>query len=1086
MRGFDRWRVARLGWAVAVAASMGCIEDPAPAVDDAEVADGALEAGLDARSDSGDAPPRDGGLVDVTPTSDGEVDDPDAEADGGPVEPDGGPADGCPTTAAGDCDRDRDDVPDAIDTCPDVPDPAQRDGDGDGLGDACDLDDDGDGVRDAFDRCPWLPEDAGVADCAGDVDGDGVPDVDDRCPGRDDRVAGACVRALDAHWWTKTATTLRRDGETMLVGTHGGLLRAGPDGGVLGHWTTTDGLAGNRITAFEVGADDAIWVATERGLSVVRPDGLVLLVAHPGERVDDVAVFEGVVYSLFRGQIWRHDRARSAPFDPPVDADGIDDAPVALVSTADGVWRISRDGARRIAPDVVFADGSIADLTPLRGGDIAGPRGPLYVFGDTGMAEVDAATGAVGPWLALGSTVHDVAAAGEALDLATPEGLRRVDPAGRLLPGPRLDEERPPPLPARWVSAAERGSDGALWVATEDGTLRVEGAAATFRLGWAGSACVTGIVELEGQIYISGAHGLRVVGRDGAGRDLPAFRFAPVDRVEVIDGALWVAAEGGISVLDADGEELAAFRRGDVLPDAPITAIVPGAVSDEGVEVWVGTDGGGLARRAADGEWTTFGAGPAPGGLSSDVVRGLAYDDGVLWVATPLGLDRHADGAFGLEPIVGRFSDVAAGGGRVFAASAMGLAVRAADGRYTTLRRQNDGIPDAVGTDEVVAVELVGDRLWLAMAAARRVEAGSLVVRAADPAITEAFSAPLDTVGLPESPPERGARFGRTADGAITYAACGEDLTPGGGALLWGEPRIGAAVDDGGLPDGGPLRRLVEGPEHAPMVVGATRGGAFARTLTADGVEPLVLPLADAVPADCAFPSGGERLWCSFPEVGFGRGFGNDQWNVGRLEAIPALDPDLRAVATESDARGWIASASGVIEVDGGSVQRHHRASTRRAFTSDDTRDVLLAGGLLYAATAEGIVIGDLGDDTWRPLDAAPLPSPSTRAVAPLGEALWIATDAGLALRPVGGGGRGDFGLREGLPSVAIVDVAVDVAGRVWAATPDGLARIDPGGHFDVLGPADGLPGRGAYALHVDADGMLWVQSDDGIARAAP
>ena len=87
----------------------------------------------------------------------------------------------------GDCpgvppdDRDDDGWDDDDDLCPDVPDPAQRDTDGDGLGDACDPDDDDDGIPDAADVCPRVADpdqtdsnDDGLGDACSDlVDGDG-------------------------------------------------------------------------------------------------------------------------------------------------------------------------------------------------------------------------------------------------------------------------------------------------------------------------------------------------------------------------------------------------------------------------------------------------------------------------------------------------------------------------------------------------------------------------------------------------------------------------------------------------------------------------------------------------------------------------------------------------------------------------------------------------------------------------------------------------------------------------------------------------------------------------------------------------
>ncbi len=84
-----------------------------------------------------------------------------------------------PAAAAAD-DRDRDGIPDDFDNCTELPNPAQRDSDGDGFGDPCDADFDNDGLvspRDFFlGFRPCLGR--GVAEdpsCRGqDLDGDGV------------------------------------------------------------------------------------------------------------------------------------------------------------------------------------------------------------------------------------------------------------------------------------------------------------------------------------------------------------------------------------------------------------------------------------------------------------------------------------------------------------------------------------------------------------------------------------------------------------------------------------------------------------------------------------------------------------------------------------------------------------------------------------------------------------------------------------------------------------------------------------------------------------------------------------------------
>jgi MYXO-CTERM domain-containing protein len=69
-------------------------------------------------------------------------------------------------------DLDDDGADDSHDLCPGFPDPAQRDTDGDGIGDGCDTDDDDDGVEDAEDVCPRLYDPDQL-----DSDGDGLGDA---------------------------------------------------------------------------------------------------------------------------------------------------------------------------------------------------------------------------------------------------------------------------------------------------------------------------------------------------------------------------------------------------------------------------------------------------------------------------------------------------------------------------------------------------------------------------------------------------------------------------------------------------------------------------------------------------------------------------------------------------------------------------------------------------------------------------------------------------------------------------------------------------------------------------------------------
>jgi ligand-binding sensor domain-containing protein len=121
--------------------------------------------------------------------------------------------------------------------------------------------------------------------------------------------------------------------------------------------------------------------------------------------------------------------------------------------------------------------------------------------------------------------------------------------------------------------------------------------------------------------------------------DLPSdfvFALAPG-----ADGALWIGTNGGgLARLDKDGrwQSYSKANTNGGLPNDTVRALAPGA---DGA-LWIGTVGGGLARLDKDGRWQSYSTANTKGGLPDDGVsrhrqRGRIPD------GTNRPLSRHSD-----------------------------------------------------------------------------------------------------------------------------------------------------------------------------------------------------------------------------------------------------------------------------------------------------------------------------------------------------------------------------------------------------------------------------------------------------------
>ena len=126
-----------------------------------------------------------------------------------------------------------------------------------------------------------------------------------------------------------------------------------------------------------------------------------------------------------------------------------------------------------------------------------------------------------------------------------------------------------------------------------------------------------------------------------------------------------------------------------------------------------------------------------------------------------------------------------------------------------------------------------------------------------------------------------------------------------------------------------------------------------------------------------------------------------------------------------------------------------------------------------WLATSEGVL--HFGAGLWVVRDLPP-GSPRVTGLSrqAAGGAIWAATDVGLY--QLAGAWR-LFGAADGLPADAMRDVLVDTQGRLWVATPNGVAMDDGGWTSFAVSQVS--------VLAADASGALWAGTSAGLDRIA-
>ncbi|HKQ98926.1 MAG TPA: two-component regulator propeller domain-containing protein [Candidatus Polarisedimenticolia bacterium] len=273
-------------------------------------------------------------------------------------------------------------------------------------------------------------------------------------------------------------------------------------------------------------------------------------------------------------------------------------------------------------------------------------------------------------------------------------------------------------LPQSAVHAVLETPDGFLWVGTEEGLVRFDGAG--FRVYDTSNTPalrndhIWALAEDRGGTLWIGTYGGGLTRlRDGIFSALTTKEGLPSDIVRTLHadraGALWVGTDGG-GLARIERDMVTTFTTREGLPHDRVNAVA----EDGNGTIWVGTDDGGLARLQAG----RFQDGGARDLLHEEDVNALDVDrTGALWVGTDGGLVRIAAGGSrrftrrdGLPHdwvnTLGEDRD-----GALWVATSGGL-VRLRDGRFEALTAK-EGLPNAT---VLTVYEDRAGRIWFGSA----------------------------------------------------------------------------------------------------------------------------------------------------------------------------------------------------------------------------------------------------------------------------------------------------------------------------------------------------------------------------------
>ena len=571
--------------------------------------------------------------------------------------------------------------------------------------------------------------------------------------------------------------------------------------------------------------------------------------------------------------------------------------------------------------------------------------------------------------------------------LATEDGLNRYD--GAAFKVYRHDATDLATLPDSFIWVMEQDGEGSVWIATRGGLARWDRATdrivrhetpgvkniRVVRYQARGNALWIGTRE-SGLLRLDLATGAM----ERLAHDKDNAASLADDRVFAlyVDGQdrLWVGTENGLDRLNADGKGFTHHLPSETDASTLSSARVRAILGDDMGALWVGTGGGGLNRMdLGSGRVERFRHDPsAAGSLASDDVRALLQDaDGRLWVGTAAGLDLY-------DAERGTFSHY----------------------------RQDPANPFSLGDDLVIS--LAQDRggvLWVGT------RMGG--VHKWNP-LSWQFGHVAPTPGSPTG----------LGGGRVTSFA--EDRAGALWVATWG---AGLYAMDRASGDMKAYRHDPKNPRSLPS--------DLVMALRHDHRDDLWIGTMDSGLVRMSRETGAFKSYVHDPK---------------KPEGLSAKG--ITSILEDGARRLWIGTY-------GGGLDRFDPVTERFLHFRHDPKDPASLSGNRVATIAE---------------------AGSGR--------LWVATmETGLNLFEPRTGRFQRFNHRAGDPSSlasdAVHSLYVDVAGGLWVGTHSGLSHLQGDGKtFKTYTTRNGLPSDVIYAIANDRQGRLWLSTTNGLAAFDP